>query len=131
MGLDFLPDSRLQNRDKNAVMGDWIFPSGRRERIQWEAVHCANCGVLGAYAPTSQSFLFYLCGKCFRDSGPITGTMMVPDDVFNEAVAYEIRERFGHDLTLDELVNKERSGELGTALEKLARESPYTVWRTE
>ena len=47
----------------------------------------------------------------------------------NLAVAYEMRERFGRELTDLELFRKAERGELGTALELLARESPYKVYR--
>ena len=51
--------------------------------------------------------------------------MVQSDHAFCEAVAEEMTAKFGRALTAEELLVAEQSGKLGSALEKLAKESPY------
>ncbi len=126
MPLDTLPDSRLADRDFGTVMMDWPLPDGTTVRIECSPIYCANCGELQGHCPRwSTTWACYLCLPCLELHGAIAGTLAVPDQEFMDAVAYEMQARFGRQLTADELVVACEQGQLGSALEKLARESPY------
>ena len=123
-----LPDSRLANETLGSQMVMWKMPDGREVRVEAIKIYCANCGKLFGYVPRENcTFAFWQCAKCFEKLGAIAGTCAVPDDEFDRAVAFEMQERFGHALTDEEILHYYERGELGTALEKLARESPYPV----
>ncbi len=122
-----LPDSRLSQRpDLCTVMADWPMPDGSTVRVEMAPIYCANCGTLFGHVPLENcTFAFWLCRDCFAKWGEVAGTYAVPEDEFNQAVAAEMQDRFGRTLTHVELWQLEQQGQLGTALEKLARESPY------
>lgn len=124
--LHLLPDSRLQRRpDFECKKVDWQLPDGKIVQIEVQPIFCANCGTLSAYVPKENcTFAFYLCRKC-QDKPLPDGTYGVPDDEFDKAVAFEMQERFGHALTDEEILYYMERQELGTALELLAKESPY------
>ncbi|MEQ1574218.1 MAG: hypothetical protein ABL993_08230 [Vicinamibacterales bacterium] len=109
--MDILPDSRAKQA-KNQVFtnnGTWI------------PVFCANCGKHGGSCPETSTFLFYLCNPCFDKYGPITGTMVVPDQVFYEKMAEEQQHVFGRPATHNELLQV--VAEDSTALAKLIKEA--------
>lgn len=115
---DILPDSRLQDQKggKRIEFGPW-------GRINMEPVFCANCGKLGAYVPEENcTFACWLCDPCAETMGPITGALMMPDEVFWERVKAEQMEKYGRLLTKEEMeiVCDQPSG----AMAKLLKESP-------
>lgn len=123
-----LPDSRLKDQTLGSMVVDWPLPGGRTVRCEAVRVYCANCGKLYGWVPKDNTaFAFWLCGKCHGKLGPAAGLCAVPDQEFADAVAFEMRERFGRDLSESEIAYHAGRGELGTALEKLAQESPYPV----
>ncbi len=126
--VDVLPDSRLRE-PKGTAMVDWPLPSGKTVRVEAEKVFCANCGVPYGYVPKENTaFTCWLCNQCFEQYGAVAGTFAVPDEQFCRAVEYEMTERFGRALTDLEILAAMDQGKLGSALEKLARESPYPVY---
>lgn len=126
--VHLLPDSRLSNETFGSQMVDWELPGGGTVRLEAVQIFCGNCGKLFGYVPKDTcSFVSWLCGKCFEKFGAIAGTYAVPDDLFNQSVAYEMQERFGHSLNDEEILYYLERNELGTALEKLAKESPFPV----
>lgn len=93
---DILPDSRLHvnHTPKNMVQG----PDG-----MWVPFYCAHCGAEGGLCPEkNMTFAFYICRKCEDACGPITGMMMLPDEVFFEKLKNEQLESHGRYLTEDE-----------------------------
>lgn len=123
-----LPDSRLKDQTLGSQVVDWPLPGGGTVRCEAVRIYCANCGKLYGWVPKDNTaFAFWLCAKCFESFGTAAGMCAVPDAEFAEAVAFEMNERFGRTLTETEIVYFQERGELGTALEKLARESPYPV----
>ena len=70
----------------------------------WAPVFCANCGKRGGLCPEGSTFIFWLCNPCFETNGPITGTMVVPDQAFYERMAIEQQESYGRALTHNELL---------------------------
>lgn len=127
-----LPDSRLAQRpDLETFMGEWTMPDGSFIRCEIQPIFCANCGKKYGYVPKDNTtFACYLCNKCFETWGAIAGTYAVLDDDFHQAVQHEMETRFGRTLTELEIFKLAEHGRLGTALEKLEKESPYQVMRT-
>jgi hypothetical protein len=126
--VNMLPDSRLQDRNLETVMADWPLVGGGTVRIEVSPVFCANCGKKYGFVPKENTaFTCWLCRDCYETYGAIAGTFAMPDDDFNQSVQAEMEERFGHALTLAELAYVIDRGQLGTALEKLEKESPYPV----
>lgn len=120
-----LPDSRLHD-PKGTVMVDWPLTGGGTVRLEAEMIYCANCGKEYGYVPRENTdFACYLCNQCVERWGLLANTYAVPDDDFCAAVAAEMEARFGRHLTEAELIVAAEQGNLGTALEKLARESPF------
>jgi len=90
-----LPDSRTRRLQKTL--------QGRG--LNWEPIFCANCGADGGLVPTeNMSFAFYLCDPCAERLGPITNTYMVPDAVFWKKVKEAQLEKYGREITADEMV---------------------------
>ena len=126
MGAHILPDSRLKDQSQGSKIMDWTLPDGRKVTVEVSPVFCANCGIPYGYVPKDNtSWTFWLCRPCFDTYGDIASTYAVSDTDFNEAIANEMEERFGFVLTPEEIAIVEDQGQLGTALEKLLRESPY------
>jgi hypothetical protein len=125
-----LPDCRLKDK-KGTLMVDWPLPGGGTVRIEVEPSFCANCGNPNPhYVPKDNTtFDFWLCNQCAEDYGEIAGTYMMPDEEFNRAVEAEMLDRFGRSLDVMEIAVAVDRGTLGTALELLAKESPYKVYR--
>jgi hypothetical protein len=97
VSVDLLPDSRASKivTPRGMVQG----PGG-----MWEPVFCANCGAEGGLVPTeNMTFLFYLCNACAQTHGAITGTMMMPDEVFFQKLKDEQLASYGRYLTEIEL----------------------------
>lgn len=123
-----LPDSRLHDDSLGSIMVDWDMPDGSKVRIEVVPIYCGNCGKLYGHVPKENTtFVFWLCRKCFEHHGAIAGTYAMPDDEFNQKVAFEMREKFHRDLTDLELFHLAEHGKLGTALENLVKDSPYLV----
>lgn len=90
---DTLPDCRARN----------AIAVNRGVAGLWEPVFCANCGAPGGQVPMeNMTFLFYLCNICAETYGHIAGTMIMPDEVFFEALKQEQLARYGRYLTLEE-----------------------------
>ena len=90
---ELFPESRMK-RPKNIV----YTPVGA-----YVPVYCANCGADGGMCPEENTFMFYLCNPCFARLGPITGVLMMPDEVFWEKVKQEQMAAYGRYLTNEEL----------------------------
>src|SRR6185295_9971847 len=92
---EILPDSRARETKGRifSTCGSWV------------PVFCANCGVRGGSCPEeNMTFLFYICPKCFERYGAITGTMVMPDEVFFEKLKQEQLASHGRFLDEKELV---------------------------
>jgi hypothetical protein len=90
-----LPDTRLKE------------PKGAKlfNGINWIPIFCANCGADGGLVPEQNcNFAFYLCPNCAEVHGNIEGTYMEPDAVFWEKVKNEQLEKYGRELTAEEIV---------------------------
>lgn len=123
-----LPSSRLTNETLGSVMMDWPLPDGRTVRVECVRVYCANCGVLHGLVPREgNTWDFWLCQQCYESHGAIANTYAMPDQEFWDKVSAEMQARFGRDLSAVETAWYEQQGQLGAALESLARESPYKV----
>jgi hypothetical protein len=129
-----LPSSLLRDRSLGSVLYDWPLPDGTTTRIECATVYCANCGKACLLVPRDNtSFMCYLCNPCFDKYGAIAGTYAVPDDEFNQAVSHELAQKakslgLQRPLTVEDIAVLADRGELGSALEKLEKESPYPVW---
>ncbi len=93
MTNNILPDSRAKN--SRLILdgaGAWVH------------VFCAHCGKEGGRCPEeNMTFIFYQCTPCHERYGAITGTMVMPDEVFYQKLADEQIESFGRFLTEAEL----------------------------
>jgi hypothetical protein len=126
---DILPDSRLKET-KGSVMADWPLPDGRTVRLEAVPIYCAHCGIKYGFVPKeNQIFDFWLCRKCFEKYGHVLGCYVQPDEEFCRDVEFEMMERFGRPLTDIEIFAAAEQGQLGSALEKLEKDSPYPVMR--
>lgn len=120
-----LPDSRLHD-PKGTVMADWDMGDGTTRRIELEPIFCFSCGTPAGYVPReAMSFVSWLCLPCSEKYGEQAALWQSSDREFWLAVAEEMRVRFGRALTQQELWALAEQGRLGSALELLARESPY------
>jgi hypothetical protein len=114
-GPNILPDSRARNPKGlifNSPMGTLV------------PVFCANCGAHGGHCPEqNMTFLFYQCSECHTKYGQITGTMVMPDEVFFEKMAQEQLAAHGRYLTELELakVVAEDSSPLATLIKEAPR----------
>jgi hypothetical protein len=94
------PDSRLQDRSKGSVRGEF----GAHGSINWVPIFCANCGKPNGYVPEeNMSFVCWLCNDCSVKCGPELSTMMIPDEIFWQTVRHEQLERYGRLLDPKEL----------------------------
>jgi hypothetical protein len=94
MKKDILPDSRLRA------------PRGVQFHLgyNWVPIFCANCGASGGFVPEdSCNFAFYLCQPCSEKLPPVEGTYVEPDRVFWEKVKEAQIEKYGHELTPEEI----------------------------
>lgn len=92
---ELLPDSRAK------VTRGRVFSANGA----WVPVFCANCGKPGGMCPEeNMTFLFYQCTPCSEKWGHLTGTMLMPDEVFFERVRQEQLASHGHYLSEQELV---------------------------
>ena len=126
---DVLPDSRLASA-VGEVMADWPITDefGNRKviRLCLQPIFCFNCGKPNGYVPVGiMAWVSWLCPPCAEKWSPEASALMAPDDEFWRAVAEEMQTRFGHVLSQAELERLAEQGRLGSALEKLDRESPY------
>ena len=131
MPHEILPDSRLKSA-KEHVMVDWKitdeFGNPKTIKLELEPIFCFNCGKPNGYVPTEiLSWCSWLCLPCAEKWGPKATELHSSDDRFWEDVAAEMMSRFGKVLTQHELEVLASQGRLGSALEKLERESPYLL----
>jgi hypothetical protein len=92
--MNLLPDSRAKHVKR-------IFRFGQA----WVPVFCANCGKEGGMCPEeNMTFIFYQCNACHEKLGHITGTMVMPDEVFYKKLAEEQLENYGRFLSEQELI---------------------------
>lgn len=69
-----------------------------------EPVFCASCHKRGPDVPTeNMTFACWLCQDCFEKYGEVLGAMVMPDQVFWEKVKQESIEKYGRELTHNEL----------------------------
>lgn len=124
-----LPDSRLEhNPDLGCLVIDWKLSDGTVARVEVQPIFCANCGKKYGWVPKDNTtFVCWLCNKCHEKFGNVIGTYAMPDEEFCRNVQQEMQERFGHDLTLEEIAYLKDRGELGPELTLLEKESPYKV----
>lgn len=109
--VDVLPDSRLK-QPKNIY---------NHIGLNWVPIFCANCGKDGGFVPEENcTFVCYLCDPCAEKLGPITGTYMEPDAQFWARVKAEQLEKYGRELSADELVEILKDG--NNSLTKLVKE---------
>lgn len=81
-----LPDCRMQDRRQfvPGPMGNWV------------PTFCANCGRQGPLVPEeNMTFAFWLCNPCFATCGELTVGMVMPDEVFWEAVIQAQLAKYG------------------------------------
>lgn len=113
MSDDVLPDSRA--RTTRGI----VFRNGE----PWIPIFCANCGADGGHVPeASKTFAFYICVPCGEKWAPLAGTMLVPDEVFWAKVKEEQIERYGRELTGDEVAEALKDPQ--HVLSKLAKDRP-------
>jgi hypothetical protein len=90
-----LPDSRCRDAKRVIRIGP----------MNWIPIFCANCGADGGRVPQeNMSFAFYLCDNCFEKHGAIEGTYAEPDVIFWAKVKAAQIEKYGRELTPEELV---------------------------
>lgn len=128
--LDILPDSRMKN-PRDCVTIDWPLMDGTTVRLELEPIFCFSCGKPNGYVPREiMSFVSWLCMPCSEKYGELAENWVTSDDQFWQDVASEMKDRFGRVLTQRELCILTERGELGSALEKLEKESPYKIWHS-
>jgi hypothetical protein len=118
MAEDLLPDSRLKESK-----GEKRLPFANVMPLNWAPIFCANCGAPGGYVPEENcTFAFYLCNPCAEKWSPLAGTMAVPDEIFWAKVREAQIEKYGRELTEEEihLAMMDES----SIFAKLAREAP-------
>jgi hypothetical protein len=94
---DVLPDSRL---------GYVATPKGAvwRNGAYWVPIFCNSCGKEGGLCPQeNMTFLVWMCDPCFAKYGESTALAVVPDEVFWAKVKQEQLEKYGRELTPEEL----------------------------
>lgn len=124
-----LPDSRLLDSKQGVVVADWKMLDGTVIRMPHQPIFCFNCGAPAGYVPEGvMSFVSYMCMKCAEEHGELAAHWQTKDEDFWAKVGEEMESRFGHVLDQFELAAVTEQGQLGSALEKLERESPYKVW---
>src|SRR5437879_633702 len=85
-----LPDSRLKDRSFGTVMANFL-----GWRVEMEPIFCP-CGKPYGYVPKDNtSFVCWLCRECYEKFGAIANTYAVPEDEFNNAVAFEMMAKHG------------------------------------
>jgi hypothetical protein len=90
-----LPDCRPRVQKKSVRAG----------YMNWVPIFCANCGCDGGLVPEEGcNFAFYLCIPCSERIPPSAWEMRVPDEVFWDKVKNEQLEKYGRELTENELV---------------------------
>jgi len=119
MAEELLPDSRLKDTGKGNVR----LPFANVMPMNWVPIFCANCGASGGFVPEENcTFAFYLCNNCAEKWSPLAGTMAVPDEVFWEKVRQAQIEKYGRELSQQEIAAALDDEE--SVLSKLAKEAP-------
>lgn len=118
---DILPDCRAAEAKNSTRIVNVLGGMG------WIPIFCANCGAPGGMVPEENcDFAFYLCDEkqrnCVAKWSDLANTYLVPDAVFFEKVREAQLEKYGRDLTPEELVLalKEETNPLA----KLAKDRP-------
>lgn len=96
IGTVLLPDCRLKTETATQ----------RHRNLNWLPIFCGNCGKSGGWVPEETTFIFYLCQPCADKHGQIDGTYMVPDEVFFQEVKNAQIEKYGKELTENEIRDK-------------------------
>ena len=96
IGVALLPDSRLKTETT----------THRHVGLNWQPIFCANCGKEGGFVPEDVTFAFYICTPCSLKCGDIDGMYMVPDEVFFQEVKNAQIEKYGKELTENEIRDK-------------------------
>lgn len=111
--MDLLPTSRPKvDRDATVHRG-----------LSWVPIFCANCGADGGFIPEQgPAFAFYLCDPCAEIWSPLAGTLAVPDEVFWEKIKQEQIERYGRELSGDEVAEALKDPQ--HVLSKLTKDRP-------
>jgi hypothetical protein len=116
-------------------MVDWNFRDPltsrmRTVRLELEPIFCFNCGAPNGYVPRGiMSFVSWLCEKCSLTWGELASLHKHADQDFWDKVTFELNSRFGRSLTQQEISMLAERGKLGSALEKLEKESPYKLFQ--
>ena len=96
------PDSRLTTvvTPRGAVQREFY-----GEKVWMVPTFCLNCGTQGPDTPQENMRHFsYLCNGCVEKYGVELGTMVIPDQLFWEAIKHESLETFDRELTHEELI---------------------------
>lgn len=109
-GRDLLPTS-VPKMPKNTV-----YYLGQT----WIHIACASCGCDGGMIPEdTKDFAYFLCDVCSLKYSPDIAEYAVPDDVFFERVKQTQLEKYGRELTAEEILRELDNPE--SPLSKLAR----------
>lgn len=95
------PDSRCATilTPKGAFLGEFM-----GQQCWMVPTFCANCAKRGPDTPEENMRAFtYLCNECVQKYGTELGTMVLPDQVFWAAIQVESLEKFGRELSHEEL----------------------------
>lgn len=92
--------------------------------MRWIPIFCANCGKDGGMVLETdwervKNFAFNLCDPCAEKWSPLANTLVEPDAVFWRKVQQAQLEKYGRELTSEELVEALKQD---TIISKLARE---------
>lgn len=108
---DILPNSVPHER-KNIVF---------RGGVPWVPIFCANCGVDGGWIPEEAcDFASYLCDPCAIKWGPSSTEYLMPDEVFWEKVKQAQLEKYGRELSAEEVMEQLKISD--SMISKLARD---------
>jgi len=99
LSVDIFPDSRLKTPMRVQRLNNNL------GSLNWVPIFCANCGADGGLVPEeNMSFAFYLCNPCAEKWSPLTNTYVEADAVFWAKVRDAQLEKYGRELTPNELV---------------------------
>lgn len=126
MLVSILPDSRLKDSNKGSVIGEWIDAFGNKIKIEFVQIYCFSCGKKQGLVPMDAiSYVSWLCHPCSIKYGKEASLHNCPDSIFWEHVKEEMINRFGRELTQEEILIETQNYNLGRNLELLEKESPY------
>lgn len=129
MSKNLLPDSRLKDRNKLTIMGDWPMPDGSTVRVELSPVFCVGCGKPYGYVPKDNTVgATYICDDCYREDEECFTGMVVSDEQFVRDVAHEMVAKYGRPLTDLEVYALLEQDKLSRELKALIKDSPYKVY---